>query len=79
MKYPDVYLLSGALGLLRGGMHMKKRVYVIKFLNRLCIIMLIVALMLLIIKIDICLDMNPISWTKKEMGFISPVGKCQSL
>lgn len=43
------------LGLLRGGMHMKKRVYVIKFLNRLCIIMLIIALMLLIIKIDICL------------------------
>ena len=43
------------LWLMKGGMHMKKRVYVIKFLNRLCIIMLIIALIPLIIKLDICL------------------------
>ena len=52
--FSGVYLLSEALGLLRGGMHMKKRVYVIKLLNRLCIILLITALLLLIIKLDIC-------------------------
>ena len=40
-------------GLMKGGMHMKKRVYIIKFLNRLCIIILLIVLMLLIIKIDI--------------------------
>ena len=52
--FSGVYLLSEALGLLRGGMHMTKRVYVIKLLNRLCIILLITALLLLIIKLDIC-------------------------
>lgn len=46
--------LFRGLGLMKGGMHMKKRVYVIKLLNRLCIILLITALLLLIIKLDIC-------------------------
>ena len=57
-------LCSGCLPLFRGfwlmegGIHMKKRIYVIKFLNRLCVILFLIAIMLLLIKLDICRQAN---------------------
>ena len=53
--FSDVYLLfQGLLALWKKGDHMKKRKYIIKVLNKICIILVIIVLIIISFKIDIC-------------------------